>query len=127
VSGDDVLIDETKKMVPNGFVAIVTKRAIGRSAAITYSPAKVRRMLQAGAAEAVRRERRGDFRPFTMERPYRVDFKLRQTFPDSVVQTVAGLTEFRLEKTGDRAFRYVTDRARQIGWLLDAIEETVLR
>jgi D-amino peptidase len=127
VSGDDVLIDETKKMVPNGFVAIVTKRVIGRSAAITYSPAKVRRMLQAGAAEAVRRERRGDFRPFTMERPYRVDFKLRQTFPDSVVQTVAGLTEFRLEKTGDRAFRYVTDRARQIGWLLDAIEETVLR
>jgi hypothetical protein len=44
-----------------------------------------------------------------------------------VVQTVAGLTEIRLEKTGDRAFRYVTDRARQIGWLLDAIEETVLR
>ena len=53
VSGDDVLIDETKKMLPNGFVAIVTKRAVGRSAAITYSPAKVRRMLQTGAAEAV--------------------------------------------------------------------------
>ena len=48
VSGDDVLIEETQKMLPNGFVAIVTKRAVGRSAAITYSPAKVRRMLQAG-------------------------------------------------------------------------------
>ncbi len=127
VSGDDVLIEETKKMLPNGFVAIVTKRAIGRSAAITYSPAKVRRMLQAAAAEAVRRERKGDFEPFTMERPYKVEFTLRHSYPDSVVKAVAALQEFKLEPTGDRAFRYTTDSARQMGWLLDAIEETVLR
>src|SRR3954465_5689873 len=127
VSGDDVLIAETKQMLPNGFVAIVTKRAVGRSAAITYSPAKVRRMLQTGATEAVRRERRGDFKPFTMERPYRVEFALRRTFADSIVQAVAGLTEFKLQKTGERNFRLVTDSARQMGWLLDAIEETVLR
>jgi D-amino peptidase len=127
VSGDDVLIAETQRIVPNGFVAIVTKRAVGRSAAITYSPAKVRRMLQAGAAEAVRRERRGDFKPFTMERPYKVEFKLRRTYPDSIVKAVAALQEFKLEPTGDRAFRYTTDSARQMGWLLDAIEETVLR
>jgi D-amino peptidase len=127
VSGDDVLIEETKHMVPNGFVAIVTKRAIGRSAAITYSPARVRRMLEAGAAEAVRRERQGDFKPFTLSRPYTIDFKLRKSFPDSIVTAVAALSEFKLEKTGDRTFRLVTDSARQMGWLLDAIEETVLR
>jgi D-amino peptidase len=127
VSGDDVLIVETQKIVPNGFVAIVTKRAVGRSAAITYSPARVRRMLQAGALEAVRRERRGDFKPFTLDRPYRVEFKLRTTYPDSIVQGVAALSEFKLEKTGDRTFRYVTDSARRMGWLLDAIEEVVLR
>lgn len=127
VSGDDVLIDETKKIVPNGFVAVVTKRAVGRSAAITYSPARVRRMLQSGAAEAVRRERRGDFRPFTMERPYRVEFKLRESYPDSIVQQVAGLAEFTLEKTGGRSFRYSTDSAQKMGWLLDAIEEVVIR
>jgi D-amino peptidase len=127
VSGDDVLIEETKKMVPNGFVAIVTKRAVGRSAAITYSPARVRRMLQTGAAEAVRRERQGDFKPFTMDRPYRVEFTLRRSFPDSIVQAVASLPEFKLEKTGGRGFRYMTDSARRMGWLLDAIEEVVLR
>ena len=127
VSGDDVLIDETKRILPNGFVAIVTKRAVGHSAAITYSPTRVRRMLQTGAAEAVRRERRGDFKPFTMERPYRVDFALRQSYPDSVVREIAALPEFKLEKTGSRSFRYVTDSARQMGWLLDAIEETVIR
>src|SRR5215217_8524175 len=127
VSGDDVLIDETRKMLPNGFVAIVTKRAVGRSAAITYSPARVRRMLQAGAAEAVRRELRGDFKPVTVERPYRVGFKLRHTYPDSIVQAVDTLSEFKLEKTGERSFQYVADSARKMGWLLDAIEETVLR
>jgi D-aminopeptidase len=127
VAGDDALIEETKQMVPNGFVAIVTKIAVGRSAAITYSPARVRRMLQEGAAEAVRRERRGDFAPFTMDRPYRVDFTLRRSYPDSIVEAVAALPEFKLERTGDRAFRYATDSARRIGWLLDAIEETVLR
>jgi len=127
VSGDDVLIAETRKMLPDGFVAIVTKRAIGRSAAITYSPARVRRMLQAGAAEAVRRERRGDFKPLTMQRPYKVDFKLRQSYPDSIVKAVAALQEFRLEPAGERAFRYTTDSAKQMGWLLDAIEETVIR
>jgi D-amino peptidase len=127
VSGDDVLIDETRKMLPNGFVAIVTKRAVGRSAAITYSPARVRRMLQVGAAEAVRRERRGDFKPFTMERPYQVEFALRRTFADSIVQAVAGLQEFKLQRKGDRHFSYVTESARQLGWLLDAIEEAVLR
>jgi D-amino peptidase len=127
VSGDDVLIAETKQMLPNGFVAIVTKRAVGRSAAITYSPAKVRRMLQTGATEAVRRERRGDFKPFIMDRPYQVEFKLRKSFPDSIVTAVAALSEFKLEKTGERNFRLVTDSARQMGWLLDAIEETVLR
>jgi hypothetical protein len=43
------------------------------------------------------------------------------------VQAVAGLQEFKLERKGDRHFSYVTDSARQLGWLLDAIEEAVLR
>ena len=127
VSGDDVLIEETRRILPNGFVAIVTKRAVGRSAAITYSPARVRRMLQSGAAQAVRRERRGEFKPFTLERPYRVEFALRGTYPDSVIQEIAALSEFKLEKTGRRSFRYVTESARKMGWLLDAIEEVVIR
>lgn len=127
VSGDDVLVAETQAMLDNGVIGVVVKKAVGRSAAITYSPERVRRMLQTAAAEAVRRERRGDFKPFTMERPYTVDFMLRRSFPDSVVTAVAALTEFRLEKTGERSFRLVTGSAKEMGYLLDAIEEVVLR
>jgi D-amino peptidase len=127
VSGDDVLVAETQAMLDNGVIGVVVKKAVGRSAAITYSPERVRRMLQTAAAEAVRRERRGDFKPFVMERPYTVDFMLRRSFPDSVVTGVAALAEFRMEKTGERSFRLVTDSAKEMGYLLDAIEEVVLR
>jgi D-amino peptidase len=127
VSGDDVLIAETRKMLPEGFVAVVTKQALGRNAAITYSPARVQAMLEAGAAEAVRREKNGEFAPFTMKRPYTVEFMLRKSFPDSIVDSVAHLTEFHLQRRGDRSFTMVTNSARQMGWLLDAIEETVIR
>jgi D-amino peptidase len=127
VSGDDVLIEETRPMLDNGFVAIVTKRAVGRSAAITYSPAKVRQMLQAGATEAVRREKRGDFKPLVMEKTYQVDFKLRRSYADSLVKQIADLKEFKLEKMGERTFRFTTTSAKEMGWLLDAIEETVIR
>jgi D-amino peptidase len=127
VSGDDVLIEETRGILGNDFIGIVTKRAVGRTAAITYSPLKVRRMLQAGAAEAVRRELKGDFKPFTLEKPYQIEFTLRKSYPDSVVESIAGLTEFKLERTSPRTFKFTTDSAREMGWLLDAIEEKVLR
>lgn len=127
VSGDDVVVEETREMLGNGFIGVVVKRAVGRMAAITYSPARVRRMLQEAAAEAVRRELRGDFKPFTLERPYRVDLTLRRSYSDSVVTAVAGLRDFQLERTGDRSFRLVTSSAREMGYLLDAIEEVVLR
>jgi hypothetical protein len=36
------------------------------------------------------------------------------------------MAEWRLEKTGDRSYRLVTDSARRIAWLLDAVELVVL-
>jgi hypothetical protein len=62
-----------------------------------------------------------------MSKPYRVEFKLRRSYPDSIVADVAALPEFKLEKTGERSFRFVTSSAREMGYLLDAIESAVLR
>jgi hypothetical protein len=62
-----------------------------------------------------------------MGRPYRVEFTLRQSYPDSLIQAVAALSDFKLEKTGGRSFRFITGNAREMGYLLDAIEEVVLR
>ncbi len=128
VSGDDVLIAETREMLGNGFIGVVVKTAVGRNAAITYGPERVRTMLRDSAEAAVRRERAGEFRPFTMERPYRVEFTLRRSYPDAYIEGVEAMSEaFRLERTGPRAWRMTTRTAREIGYLLDAIEEVVLQ
>lgn len=127
VSGDDVMVAETKEMLGNGFIGVAVKKAIGRSAAITYSPAKVRTMLEKAAGDAVRRERKGEFAPFAMQKPYRVDFTLRASYPPEYVKGVERLEGFTLTKTGERSFRFTTSDAKQIGYLLDAIEEVVLK
>jgi D-amino peptidase len=126
VSGDDVLMRETREILGNDFVGIVTKYAVGRMAAITFSPARVRRMLQDSAAVAVRRAMAGAFKPYRLPKPYRVEFTLRRSYPDMVVQGVDSLHWQGLEKTADRSYRLVTSDARVMGYLLDAIERVVL-
>jgi D-amino peptidase len=127
VSGDDAEIAETREILGPGFIGIITKYAVGRMAAITFSPVRIRRLLRDSAAVAVRRAMRGDFKPFRLDKPYHVAFALRRTYPDRVVQGVDSLDWRGLEKTGERRYRLTTDDARQIGYLLDAIERVVLR
>ncbi|MFN2570940.1 MAG: M55 family metallopeptidase, partial [Gemmatimonadales bacterium] len=91
VSGDDVLIRETREILGTDFVGVTTKYAVGRMAAITFSPAKVRRMLQDSSVIAVRRAMRGGFKPYRLAKPYRVQFTLRRSYPDMVGQGVDSL------------------------------------
>ena len=127
VSGDDVVVREAKEQLGPQVVGVVTKWAIGRSAAITLSPAVVRQMLADSAAAAVGRAMRGEFRPFTLTRPYQVEFALRRGYPAELIAPVDTLSGFRLEKTGERTYRFVTRDAREMARLLDAIELVVLR
>lgn len=126
VSGDDAEIAETRQILGGGFIGIITKYAVGRMAAITFSPVRVRRMLRDSAAVAVRRAMRGDFKPFRLDKPYHVAFALRHSYPASVVAGLDSLNWSGLEKTGERSYSLTTDDARQMGFLLDAIEQVVL-
>jgi D-aminopeptidase len=127
VSGDDELVKEATQILGDRVVTVTVKQALGGSAAITLSPLKVRQLLQEGAREAVRREQAGEVAPFTLERPYRVEFTLRPTYPDSVVAGVDALMkDWGMEKTGPRAYRLVAQDAKRIAYLLDAIELVVL-
>lgn len=127
VSGDAVAIQQAREQLGDGFVGVVTKWPIGRSAGITLSPAVVRQMLADSAAVAVRRATRGEIRPFTLTRPYTVEFDLRASFPQEYVTGVDSLQGFTLQKTGERSYRFVTDDAREMARLFDAIEQVVLR
>ena len=127
VSGDDVVVREAKEQLGPGVIGVVTKWAIGRSAAITLSPAVVRQMLADSAAVAVRRALRGEFKPFTLARPYRIEFTLRRSYPAELIAPIDSMPGFGLEKTGDRTYRFTTMDAREMARLLDAIELVVLR
>ena len=128
VAGDDVLVSETRHILDNGFIGVVVKMAVGPNAAITWSPNKVQKMLQAAAQEAVQREMKGEFKPFTMNKPYNVAFKIRAAYPESLLTGMADVEkQFNLQKVGDRSYTFTTSDAKQIGYLLDAIEVVVLR
>src|SRR6185503_3976771 len=80
VTGADQFIQETKEVLGSNIVGVVTKIAVSRAAAITFSPARLQKMLTDSAAVAVRRAMAREFKPFTMAKPYRVDYTLRRTF-----------------------------------------------
>jgi len=127
VTGDDELAKEVREILGDKVVTVTVKTALGSAAAITWSPTVVRKMIANGAQEAVRRAKAGEFAPFKLAKPYRVEFSLRPTYPDSTVQGMDGLAlDWKLEKTGPRAYRWTTSDAKQIAYLLDAIEKVVL-
>lgn len=128
VAGDDVVVDETKKMFPD-IVGVVVKTAVGGNAAITWSPKKVQQMLRDSTALAVRRAQEKRIKPFTLAKPYKLEFTLRRSYPEEYVTGVDQLMQrYRLEKPeAGRTYRMTTSSAREIAYLLDEIERVVLR
>lgn len=126
VAGDDQFVRETKEVLGN-VVGVVTKIAVSRQAAITWSPVKVQKMLADSAAVAVRRAMAKEFKPFTMQKPYRVEYTLRATFSDSVAALIDAVKYPGIEKVGGRSYRFTANDARQIGYLLDVLEHPLVR
>ena len=127
VTGDDQLVKESLELLDNGAIGVVVKVALGRNAAITYSPQRVQAMLREAAEEAVRREMAGEFEPFTLERPYNVEFALRPSYPEEMVAGVDSLVPiWGLRKTGERSYSWTVHSARRLAYLIDAIELVVL-
>ncbi len=127
VSGDDELAKEVREILGDRVVTVTVKTALGSAAAITHSPTAVRGMLAEGAREAVRRAKAGELTPFKLAKPYRLEFSLRPTYPENTIEGMEGVAKgWGLEKTGPRAYRWTTSEAKQIAYLLDAIELVVL-
>jgi D-amino peptidase len=128
VAGDDVVVDESKQILGQDLVGVIVKTAVGPSAAITYSPKRVQQMLRDSTNVAVKRAMEKRYKPFTLERPYQVEFTVRRAFPAAFITGIDSLmTAHRFQKTGDRTYKLTSSSAREIGFLLDAIERVVLR
>jgi len=127
VSGDDELEHEVREMLGDRVVFVRVKMALGGAAAITFSPTRVKQMLAEGAAEAVRRTKAGEIKPFTLQKPYRVEFALRGSYADSLMTGIDRVVgEWGGEKVGPRSYRIVTSDARRLAYMIDRIEGVVL-
>jgi D-amino peptidase len=126
VAGDDIFIQETKEVLGN-VVGVVTKLAVSPRAAIVWSPARIRQMLTDSAAVAVRRAMAHEFKPFTMTKPYKVEYTLRATYADSIVAMIDAVKFPGVEKVSGRSYRFTASDAKQIGYLLDALENPLVR
>jgi D-amino peptidase len=127
VSGDDVLVRESKEILGNGVIGVVNKIALGGNSAITYSPGKVQQMLRDSAAVAVRREQQGDFKPFTLPKPYRAEMTFRTYSEETMRQIDELLPRFNVTKVDARTYTMTANWARDIGYFIDAVEVIVLR
>jgi D-amino peptidase len=127
VAGDDVVVEETKRLFPD-IIGVTVKTAVGSNSAITWSPKRVQQMLRDSTALAVKRVQEKRFKPFTLSKPYRVEFALRRSYPEEYVTGVDQLIQrYKLEKLEGRVYRMTTSSAREVAYLIDEIERVVLR
>ena len=128
VTGDDVAMRQAREQLGPTVITVTTKIAMGGSAGVLWSPAVVRQMYRDSAAVAVRRAMAGRIRPFTLPKPYEVDFVLRRTFNAQVAEAVDSIQGFPgFRKTGDHTYHFTTNDARDIARLFDVVEAIVLR
>ena len=127
VSGDDELEQEVREMLGDRVVFVRVKVALGGAAAITFSPTRVKQMLAEGAAEAVRRTKAGEIKPFTLEKPYRVEFAIRSSYADSLTPRLDKVVaDWGGERIGPRSYRITTSDAKRLAYMIDRIEGVVL-
>jgi D-amino peptidase len=78
VSGDDVVVEETRAMLGD-VEGVAVKRALGFHSAQTMTPAAARERIRAGVRRAL--ERLGDFRPYRPEAPITLDVTFKNHRP----------------------------------------------
>lgn len=100
VTGDQVVAEQLTKRAPWAETAVV-KVALSNVSGDVIPPARAREMIQAAAARAVERARRGELQPYRDEpAPYEIEVDLREPPSASLRANLDVLDEFDL--TGDR-------------------------
>lgn len=96
ISGDQMVIEEVRKRVPDAEAAQV-KRALGRQSGEIIPPARAREAIREAARRAVERAGRGELHPYRGEpAPYEIEVDLVEP-PDEVMRAnLESLPEFEI-------------------------------
>lgn len=100
VTGDQMVIDELRKRVPN-VEAVQVKHALARQAGRIIPPVRARELIREGARRAAERASRGEFLPYSAEpAPYAIEVEMSADIDDAMRANLETLPEF--EVTGAR-------------------------
>jgi D-amino peptidase len=106
VTGDRACIEQTKAVMP-WITGVVVKDSIGRYATNSLSPARARKLIHAGAKDAI--IRLAQAKPFTFEPPVTLELDFVWTHNADYVELMPGF-----ERTGPRSVRFVHDDYRVV-------------
>ena len=96
ITGDQVVIEQVRKRVPN-VESVQVKRALGRQSGEVIPPARARESIRSGAGRAVERAGAGAFSPYLEEpAPYEIEVDLRNPPDEAMRANLAALPEFEL-------------------------------
>jgi D-amino peptidase len=99
VSGASELGPEADATIPAGFVFVPLKQTYGFTAALCLPPARTRKLLEDGAAEAVRRFKQGKLRPHKPKLPVTIEIEVYRREMAEKAARAPGI-----ERTGERSF-----------------------
>ncbi len=105
VTGDDAAIRDAKTLL-GPHVGVSVKRGISRLAGDSVHPEEARRLIRAGAAEAVERLKAGEFQPLKVATPVEIEIDFYYS-PEADVSALIPT----VERTGDRTVRFTSPDA----------------
>lgn len=76
VVGANELRAECEQTLPEGFVFVQTKQTYGTTAALCLTPARTKRLIEAGAEDAVKRFRAGKLKPLKPKLPVTMEIEV---------------------------------------------------
>lgn len=108
VSGAHELEPEARATIPEGFVFVSTKQTYGFTAALCLPPAKTHKLLNEGAAEAMRRFKGGKLKPHKPKLPVTISVEFHRREMAAKAAEVAGI-----EREDERTIAATADNTKQ--------------
>lgn len=130
VAGDDAYAAEMKETFPSAEVVTV-KVAMSGSGGAMMPLARVHAQIKAAATRAVQRAKAGQLKLVTFSKPYKIAWCIRNTFSQPVYEIMAkpeGFTTIKPDSAaGPRCFTLVTNKAEEIGAIMNLVEWAALK
>lgn len=113
ISGDDVAVDEAQRLL-GAIEGAVVKRAISFHSAATLTPAAAQALIRQKVRAAV--ARRGDFKPYTVATPVRLDVTFKNYRPAELLAYLPGV-----QRTTAHAIRFTGADVLEVSRFLEFI------